>query len=152
MYNSEHTDFITTPLLSILRNGFDASKGLGDSMEGYPLADYLLESLFIRLTGALEQKQKCICWDIATVDYEYRYEYLNNKNYGECSDYKSKNGIYNDLIDAIKKHDVNFEPLDVLNKSFMDDVLGETNRLFETSVMNVWKNKEYVFQLLQVQE
>lgn len=145
MYNSEHTDFITAPLLSILRNGFDASKGVADCMEGYPLADYLLESLFIRLTGALEQKLKCICWDIATVDYEYRYEYLNNKNYGECSDYKSKNGIYNDLIDVIKKHDVNFEPSDVLNKSFMDNVLDETNRLFETSVMNDWKNKEYVF-------
>lgn len=145
MYNSEHTNLISTPLISILRNGLSASKGIGDSMEGYPLADYLLESLFIRMTGALEQKLKCICWDIATVDYEYRYEYLNNKNYGECSDYKSKNGIYNDLIEALKKYDTDFEPSDCLNKSFLDAVVQEINNMFETSVMCIWKNKEYVF-------
>lgn len=145
MYNSEHTNFISTPLISILRNGLSASKGIGFSMEGYPLADYLLESLFIRMTGALEQKLKCICWDIATIDYEYRYEYLSNKNYGECSDYKSKNGIYNDLIDAINKYDSDFEPSSVLNKSFLDVVVQEINDLFGTSVMHVWKNKEYVF-------
>lgn len=145
MYNSEHTDFITTPLLSILRNGFDASKGVGDGMEGYPLADYLLESLFIRLTGALEQKLKCICWDIATVDYEYRYEFLKNNNYGECSDYKSKNGIYNDLIEAINKYETDFEPSSILNKPFLDAVVQEINDLFETSVIHTWKNKEYVF-------
>lgn len=147
MYNSEHTDFISTPLLSILRDGFAASKGVGDSMEGYPLTDYLLESLFIRMTGALEQKLKCICWDIATVDYEYRYEYLNNKNYGECSDYKSKNGIYNDLIEAINKYDADFEPSIKLNKSFLDAVVQEINNLFENSAMYVWKNKEYLFYL-----
>lgn len=145
MYKSEHTDFITTPLLSILRNGFAASQGVGDTIEGYPLADYLLESLFIRMTGALEQKLKCICWDIATVDYEYRYEYLNNKNYGECSDYKSKNGIYNDLIEAISKCDADFEPSSILNKSLLDTAVYEVNSLFDTSIMKDWKNKEYVF-------
>lgn len=145
MYNSEHTDFISTPLLSILKNGFAASKGVYDSMEGYPLADYLQESLFLRMTGALEQKLKCICWDIATVDYEYRYEYLNKKKYGECSDTNSKNGIYNDLIEAIKKHYTSFEPSDILDKSFLDAVLNNTNRLFENSVMHVWKTKEFDF-------
>lgn len=145
MYNSEHTAFITTPLLSILRNGFAASKGVGDGIEGYPLADYLLESLFIRMTGAMEQKLKCICWDMATLDYDYRYDFLNKKNYGECSDYKSKNGIYNDLIEEIIKYDTSFEPSVILNKSLLDEVLHEINNLFETSVIYVWKNKEYIF-------
>lgn len=152
MYRSEHTDFIIKPIAGILENGLSASKGVGDSMEGYPMADYLMESLFIRMTGAMEQKLKCICWDMATLDYEYRYEYLNKKNYGECSDYKSKNGIYNDLLDAIQKYTPSFKPADVFVVKSLDSVLSELNAIFAKSNINEWKNKEYQFYLRNYQD
>lgn len=50
-----------------------------DNMESYPLCEYVMQSLFLKLTGAQEQKLKCICWDIATHNYEYRYDFLNKK-------------------------------------------------------------------------
>ena len=69
MYKSEHTDFILSPLSDILEEGFLACQAVGDGIESYPLCDYVLQSLFLKLTGAQEQKLKCICWDLATKDY-----------------------------------------------------------------------------------
>ena len=52
-------------------------------MQGYrggntdcALKDYFLSSIFLRMTGAQEQKLKCICWEIATHNYDFRYEYM----------------------------------------------------------------------------
>lgn len=151
MYSSEHSGFIVKPLAEILKDGLSASKGVGDSMEGYPIADYLMESLFIRMTGAMEQKLKCICWDMATLDYDYRYDFLNKKNYGECSDYRSKNGIYNDIIDAIQKYNPSFKPLDVFAVKSLESVIADINVIFANSNMRDWKDKEYQFYLKNYQ-
>ena len=98
MYSSEHSEFILSPLFDELRGGVSACRGIDGGIESFPLCEYVVQSLFLKLTGALEQKAKCICWDIATLDYEYRYDFLNRKKYGEFSDWDSKNGVYNDLI------------------------------------------------------
>lgn len=145
MYKSEHTDFILSPLSDILKEGFLACQAVGDGIESYPLCDYVLQSLFLKLTGAQEQKLKCICWDIATKDYDYRYEYLNQKNYGECSDYKSKNGIYNDLISIIQKKDSSFDPAFYLNAELSSEFLPDLPRLFDDSIMLVWQHCEYIY-------
>ena len=83
MYSSEHSEFILSPLIDLLRNGVSACRGIYDGIESFPLCEYVTQSLFLKLTGAQEQKIKCICWDLATVDYEYRYEFLKSKKYGE---------------------------------------------------------------------
>lgn len=103
MYSSEHSAFILSPLSLILKDGISACRGAGSGIETFPLCEYVMQTMFLKMTGAQEQKMKCICWDIATIDYEYRYEFLNKRSYGECSDFKSKNGIYNDLLDSIQK-------------------------------------------------
>lgn len=105
MYNSQHYKFITTPLSKILEDGVNASLGIGSGIETYPLCDYIMQSIFLKMTGAQEQKMKCICWEMATNDYEYRYEYLNNKKYSshECSTIDDKEAIYTDLIKEILK-------------------------------------------------
>ena len=82
MYTSQHSEFILTPILNILKDGISASRAIGDGMDVYPMGEYLMQSLFLKMTGAQEQKLKCICWDLATLDYEYRYDFLNKKNYG----------------------------------------------------------------------
>ncbi len=107
MYNSIHSKFIKTPIINILVDGVNACHGIC-GIENYPLHEYILQSIFLKMTGAQEQKLKCICWEIATNDYEFRYSYLKNKDYGEISCYKQKNDIYDVLIKQIKKNDHNF--------------------------------------------
>ena len=104
MYKSKHYNFITTPIFNILKESVIACRGIGDGIETQTISEYILQTTFLKMTGASEQKLKCICWELATNDYEYRYQYLN-KNYGECSNYNDKNAIYNDLIKAIIKLD-----------------------------------------------
>lgn len=145
MYNSEHSDFILTPLFEELKVGISACRAIGDGIETYPLSEYIMQSLFLKLTGAQEQKMKCICWDIATLDYEYRYEYQNKKGYGECSDWKSKNGVYNDIIEAIQKVDSAFTPNTLIDASFLSDTLNKIMNLYDNSVLSVWQNKELAF-------
>lgn len=113
MYKSKHYNFIITPIFNILKESVIACRGIGDGIETQTISEYILQTTFLKMTGASEQKLKCICWELATNDYEYRYQYLN-KNYGECSNYDSKNTIYKDLIKAIIK----------LDTSLLEDVGG----------------------------
>ena len=52
----------------------------------HPLYDYVLQTTFLKMTGSQEQKLKCIQWELATDDYEYRYDILS-KSIGELSNY-----------------------------------------------------------------
>ena len=142
MYKTKHSDFILSPLFDILENAISACRGMRDNMESYPLCEYVMQSLFLKLTGAQEQKLKCICWDIATHNYEYRYDFLNKKNYGEYSDWKCKNGVYNDLLDAIKEKNESFEPNILINPVFVTDILNRIIQLYENSIFSEWQNKE----------
>src|SRR5688572_16987320 len=86
---NNHTEFILSPTTDILRDVVSASAGIGHGIETYPLCDYVMQSAFLKMTGFQEQKMKCICWELATNDYEYRYEFTKNP-LGECSSYKEK--------------------------------------------------------------
>lgn len=103
MYTDIHTDFILTPIRSILEQGINASQSLPSGIESFPISEYHLQSLFLRMTGASEQKMKCILWQMATDDFEYRYKYLNYQGMGECSTYNSKNVVFRELISQITK-------------------------------------------------
>lgn len=111
MYNSLHGEFISAPLLNILKSGINASNPVVPGIETFPMSEYFFQSLFLKLTGAQEQKLKCILWELASNDYQFRYEFLNTKNYGECSDYKDKAEVYKNLIDAIKSYIPDFTML-----------------------------------------
>lgn len=103
MYNDIHGDFILSPLFDILKGGVNASYSLTAGIETYPLSEYFFQSLFLRMTGAQEQKLKCILWELASNDYQFRYDFLHTKSYGECSEYKAKSDVFNDLVNAIKR-------------------------------------------------
>ena len=90
-----------------MRETVTACTGVGEGIETQSLCEYVLQTTFLKMTGASEQKLKCICWEIATYDYEYRHKYLR-KNYGECSRYADKNSIYVDLKTEITKIDETF--------------------------------------------
>lgn len=107
MQSSIHSKFIVTPIIGILQDAVNACAGIGNGVETLPLREYVLQTTFLKMTGASEQKLKCICWEMATNDYDYRYRYLK-KNYGECSSYSDKSSIYKDIIERIIKIDNSF--------------------------------------------
>ena len=87
-----HSRFIFAPISDIFEETISDCSTLELGIENQPLSEYILQTTFLKMTGASEQKLKCICWEMASRDYEYRYEYLKN-THGECSDYKDKNAI-----------------------------------------------------------
>ena len=122
MYKSKHYNFITTPIFNILEESVIACRDIGDGIETQTISEYILQTTFLKMTGASEQKLKCICWELATNDYEYRYQYLN-KDYVECSKYKDKNAIYKDLIEEIRKlEDEKYKFYNVLHFSYGDEI------------------------------
>ena len=71
----KHKDFILTPLASLIEKTLlpmDLYKG---QVCNYIMKEYILQTLFMKLTGCMEQKAKCILWDIATYDFEYRRDF-----------------------------------------------------------------------------
>ena len=138
MQNSTHSKFILTPIIGILKDTVNACAGIGNGIETQALGEYVLQTTFLKMTGASEQKLKCICWEMATNDYDYRYRYLR-KNYGECSSYADKCSIFKDIIDMIEKIDPGFkashlfDDIDVSSKEeeLIDQKIQQTRMLQE---------------------
>lgn len=151
MSNSIHEDFILRPLSAVLLEGIFASASLNIGAETYPLGEYFFQSLFLRMTGAQEQKLKCICWEMATVDYTYRYDFLRRKNYGECSRYSEKNSIYKDLIGQIQKKQPDFSVYQIWDKhidnikkkAIINSLIQSIQDLLSTSKIIYWKQYEF---------
>lgn len=108
MIPSGHSHFITTPISAIISETGRACMSLGDGIEIFPLASYIMQTTFLRLTGASEQKIKCICWEVASFDYEFRYEMFRTP-LGECSSHKDKNDIFKNICQSLKRHDKSVE-------------------------------------------
>lgn len=76
-------------------------------MNTYPLNDYILQSIFLRMTGAQEQKFKSIIWELASDNYEYRYLKFWKNSPMECSILRQKNQVCEDIVSQIKKFSPN---------------------------------------------
>lgn len=137
MQSNIHSKFILTPIAGILQDAVNACAGIGNGVETQPLGEYVLQTTFLKMTGASEQKLKCICWEMATNDYDYRYRYLK-KNYGECSSYADKNSIYKDIIERIGKIDNSFS----VSRIFDDvDVTAKEKGLIEKKIDKAIENQ-----------
>jgi hypothetical protein len=156
MYIKVHSKFILTPLLNVLRDGVIACNSISDGIESFPMGEYYLQSLFLRMTGAQEQKMKCICWELATNNYHYRYNYLKN-SYGECSNYDQKNNVYKDMVSCILEIDPNFQPKSIiediqisnktisLKRKLPLSVLDVTKEILSSSHLIYWDEEAYQF-------
>lgn len=138
-----HIPFILKPATDILKEAVWSLNATNGGIETYPLCGYLLHSLFLKLTGAQEQKLKCICWEMACRDYDYRYERLERNRYSECSDYKDKNMVYNDLVDEIRKHDECFVIEDAYKDAILHDWRISTDSLFDRSLLSTCFKKQF---------
>ena len=96
----KHKDFILMPLISLIEKALFPMGLYKGQVCNYIMREYVLQTLFLQLTGCMEQKAKCILWDIATHDFEFRRNFLYNLNFnqGEYSTYESKNTVYKTLI------------------------------------------------------
>lgn len=140
---NNHKDFILSPITDILTDVVSANAGIGSGIETFPLCDYIMQSVFLKMTGFQEQKMKCICWEMATNDYEYRYEFTKNP-LGECSNYKDKQTIYKDLIKQIKKQNSGFNVSSDINKvSILANTTSEITDKFSDTNLSVWTQKSF---------
>jgi hypothetical protein len=138
-----HTDFILSPITDVLKDAVSASAGVGSGIETFPLCDYIMQSVFLKLTGFQEQKLKCVCWELATADFEYRYD-RDTKHIGERSKYEDKQAIYKDLVKLIKKRSTSF---DIKNDIDKGKILTTTSNaikdIFDKTNLSIWSQKSF---------
>lgn len=138
MYTDIHTDFILTPIRAILEQGINAAQSIPYGIDSFPMSEYYLQSLFLRMCGASEQKMKCILWQMATDDYQYRYKYLNYRELGECSTYASKNRVFQDLISQIAKLSPDFSVQNIWDDYKYDsDTIAQERGKWENKVKEI---------------
>lgn len=151
MKNGIHTKFILTPISKILEDCANATKGIGDGIGSYPLCEYIMQTTFLKMTGASEQKLKCILWELATNDFEFRYEFLKNpQEYRECSSFDQKKSVFTDLKKEIIKLSTSGNELENIfdnkeKKEIKKKLIKKMNDLFENSSISSWQGKEFKF-------
>lgn len=150
MHNNQHTKFILTPIAEILEEAVNACRGLGFGLETQPLSEYVYQTTFLKMTGASEQKLKCICWEMATYDYEYRYKKLS-KPLGECSCYEDKKQIFHEILEQIKKIDSSFDPNILFSQpnkqKILQNLQTEFSATLDGSLLTIWDKRSYANQL-----
>lgn len=138
-----HHDFIISPITQILYDAVASCRCCGNGIETYPLCEYVMQSTFLKMTGFQEQKLKCILWELATDDYEFRYQHSKN-SYGECSHYNDKNGIFNDLLNQGRKCNA-FEDLSFIDRRrLITEIDAQFDLIFTNSNILQWLTVSYV--------
>lgn len=142
-----HSDFISSSILEILENGIVACAGIGEGIETYPLCDYIMQSIFLKMTGFQEQKMKFICWELATNDYDYRRKFFKN-SLGECSSYDDKQIIYKEVNKHINKFS-SFNAASLDRTSLLATTKAEVKNLFLDTNLMFWAQKDfYEFEMI----
>ena len=140
-----HNLFIQKPITDILRDAVTASAGIGNGIETFPLCDYIMQSVFLKMTGFQEQKMKCICWELATNDYDYRRVLLSNEDrLGECSSYPDKNNIYKRLVEQIRIYDSDFNAITIENKRIRRETISNIKKIFSNTNLLIWGQEEFI--------
>lgn len=141
----KHKKFILTPITGILREVASANAVIGSGIETCPLSEYIFQSIFLKMTGFHEQKMKCICWELATDDYEYRYQRFTLNPIGEGSSYKDKSTVYKDLIELIKKNRATFNIDTEINRPAVRvSALSEIYDLCSKSNISSWAENTFL--------
>lgn len=138
---SLRTDFIVTPIEEVFCQGIAVANGLKSSgIEAYPALDYILSSLFLRMTGFSEQKLRSIHWMIATQNLDIRYEMIkgDQAKYGEYSALDKKKVFYNFMKEEYQKIKGNALSWSDVDK---ESIIDYTKNIFESTL------QDSVFQL-----
>jgi hypothetical protein len=140
---NNHNEFILSPITDVLTDVVSASAGIGNGIETFPLCDYVMQSVFLKMTGFQEQKMKCVCWELASRDYEYRYEFTKSP-LGECSSYSEKQGIYKGLVEQIKKLQSTFDVAkDIDRDDLLATTVSEVKNIFNNTNLSAWAQNNF---------
>ena len=140
-----HTDFIISDIFDVVDDAIMSTSSIGQNIAHYSLCEYLFQSVFLRLTGYQEQKLKCILWEIASDDLDFRYKYLSGSvKVNECSQLSDKNIVYNILKKTLedKNHPFLFPDEIEINRQIFE-IKDNLISKFETSVFRKWLPREY---------
>jgi len=144
MYPSIHKNFIELSITDILKDVLSASNGIGNGIETFPLCDYVMQSVFIKMTGFQEQKMKCIIWELANIDFDYRRVLLGNDDkLGECSSYSDKNKIYKRLVAQIKKYNPKFDVKTISTSQIIKETLDYVKTEFKNTNLSIWAQASF---------
>lgn len=138
-----HRKFIETPVSDILKEAVSAVNSISNGIETYPLYDYIIQSVFIKMTGAQEQKLKCIAWELATNDFDFRIEFLKSFSKAGFSKYDEKNNLFRQIITQIKMTESDFIIANKLHKTkIWED--SKINSIFDESNFPIWSSRDYI--------
>jgi len=142
---SKHTDFILTPITTILEEAVAATSSIGDGIDTYPLCDYIFQATFLKMTGFQEQKMRCIAWELGTNDFEFRYWWLNKASLGTYSNYKSKNSIYTEFCKVLKRINVDFNINDIDREDLLKNTTKKISEIFKDSNLISWARTDFSY-------
>jgi hypothetical protein len=128
--------FVFSPVSEILRDAIFSSNLTGDSINCFPVFDFIVTAAFLKMTGCLEQKIQAIRWELATNDLEYRRTLLLN-GISECSSYKDKNEVFKQIAKELRFMQLSAK-YTVKQKDYLSDIKRElTTMLKNSSLKNI---------------
>ena len=140
----KHEEFILTPITKIMEEASYSTSNIDSGLDSYPISDYIMQSLFLKMTGFQEQKMKCIMWELASDDYELRYLRYKQRPLGECSTLDEKKNIMKDLADILNKKKEGSHLLnDVEKQKILDETKACLFDFFQDSNMKGWSQRSY---------
>lgn len=140
-----HQDiFIKTPITGILEEATIVTARCEMAMHEQPLCDYIMQSIFLKMTGFQEQKLKSIHWMLATEDYDYRYTFLDQKN-RNASDYSDKNKVLVKLYASIRNYDSTYSGLSEEDRdSIVAKAKKDIEAFYQQSKLCAWLQHDYL--------
>lgn len=138
MMSNGHKDFIESPIEEYIYTACSACSSVGSGIETYPLSEYVLQSLFLNLTGSQEQKFKCLCWEIASLNFDFRYETYTANSLGECSNLDERNKIYKRIV-----NNYNIQYNEDEKKSILQDAQTRYESVTKDTMLVRWLPQDY---------
>lgn len=114
-----NSKFINYSVLSILNEVKISTIGLSNNMGAYPIIEYIFNSLFLKITGLLEQKLKTIIFELGSNNIDIRYDILNGE---------------------FKTYSLDFNKNKILKELIKQTVIFSTNKKYTINYVNLWKN------------
>ena len=143
---SKHQKFISTSIEELLEDAVGASQGISSGICSVAISDYIFQSLFLRMTEFLEQKSKCLCWEMGTEDFDFRRTYLiQHGNLGEMSTNDSKKFVFVNLEKVIQKRRKSYNAeSDIDKEAILQSVKQTITDLFTSSNLRYCRSRHFM--------
>lgn len=141
-----HRRFILSSPLQILREGIFATAPIGDDMRLLAAAEYIMQSIFIKLTGYQEQKCKLILWDLGCFNNEIRYDLMRGGiPIKEGSNLTDKTTVLSKIIETAAFLEIKIPDFETdTKKAIIEDTYKEYYSLISESMFAVVWPRELV--------